>query len=181
MSNASMNAVMNWRGPAGVMTAPAPQVVVDIGDMGISTDPEDVLVTYSLGSCLGVVIHDPQVSVGGILHCMLPLSGIDPAKAREQPYMFADTGMVLFLQKLFDHGVRRSRAVVKLVGGARILDRKDLFRTGERNYAVMRRLLWKNDMLVAAEDVGGDLTRTVRLEMATGRVTVRTNGVVREL
>ena len=58
-----------------------PMLTVDISDMKVSTNPEEILVTYSLGSCVGVVLYDPVVRVGGMIHCMLPLSRIDPEKA----------------------------------------------------------------------------------------------------
>lgn len=156
-------------------------IVVDIADAKISTSPQDVVVTYSLGSCVGVVIHDREAMVGGMAHCMLPLSSVDPRKAEEKPFMFVDTGLALFLQMLFDKGLSRSRAVVKVAGCSRILDNSNLFRIGERNYTVLRKLLWKNGLMIKAESVGGSASRTVRLEMATGRCLLRSGGVESEL
>ncbi len=66
--------------------------VVGVGDYKISTSPLEVLVTYSLGSCLGVAAYDPRAGVGGLLHFMLPDSRINAEKARAQPAMFADNG-----------------------------------------------------------------------------------------
>ena len=157
------------------------QIVVDIADARVSKHAEDVLVTHSLGSCVGVMIHDPLVQVGGMIHCMLPLSSVDPRKAQEKPFMFVDTGMVQFLGQLFDLGVSRSRAVVKVAGCSRILDNSNLFRIGERNYTVLRKLLWKNGLMIKAESVGGSVSRTVRLEIATGRCLLRSGGVESEL
>ncbi len=157
------------------------QIVVDIADARVSKHAEDVLVTHSLGSCVGVMIHDPLVQVGGMIHCMLPLSSVDPRKAQEKPFMFVDTGMVRFLGQLFDLGVSRSRAVVKVAGCSRILDNSNLFRIGERNYTVLRKLLWKNGLMIKAESVGGSVSRTVRLEIATGRCLLRSGGVESEL
>ncbi|MFP4036903.1 MAG: chemotaxis protein CheD, partial [Desulfobacteraceae bacterium] len=74
-------------------------ITVGVADMKVSSDPEVVLVTYSLGSCIGVAIHDAQAGVGGILHFMLPESSLDPEKSKKKPYMFADTGIApLFRQ-----------------------------------------------------------------------------------
>lgn len=61
--------------------------------MKISNTPGTVLVTYSLGSCIAVAIYDPLVRVGGMLHFMLPDSELDPEKAQNNPFMFADTGI----------------------------------------------------------------------------------------
>ena len=66
-------------------------------------------------------------------------------------------------------------------GGASAISNANLFRIGERNFAVFRKIMWKNGMLIQREDVGGEITRTLRLEIATGRLTVRSNGVEREL
>jgi len=151
-------------------------IVVDIADMAIATNKDDILVTYSLGSCLGIAIYDPVAGVGGLMHCMLPLSSVDQEKAKDRPFMFVDTGMIVMLTKLFDAGLAKANAVVKVAGGARLLDKNDLFRIGERNYTVFRKFLWKNGLMIKAENVGGDITRTVRLEMSTGRFLIKSNG-----
>lgn len=151
-------------------------VIVDIADMQISSDPDVTLVTYSLGSCLGITVYDPTVKVGGMIHCMLPVAKVDEQKAKERPCMFVETGFALMLTQLFELGVRKCSAVVKVAGGSRLLDKNDLFRIGERNYAIFRKILWKNGMMIKAEDVGGAETRTVRLEIGTGRVSVKSGG-----
>jgi chemotaxis protein CheD len=150
-------------------------IIVDIADMAISANPDDTLITYSLGSCIGVVVYDPAIKVGGMIHCMLPLSSTDAQKAKERPSMFVDVGIPLMLNKLFAMGVKKCNAIVKVAGGARVLDKNDLFRIGERNYTVFRKLLWKNGMMITAEDVGGAEARTIRLDIGTGRFTVRSN------
>jgi chemotaxis protein CheD len=157
------------------------QVIVDIADARVSRDPDSVLVTYSLGSCLGVAVYDPETRVGGLIHCMLPLSSVDRAKAEQKPFMFVDSGLSLFLKQLFDLGLTRQRAIVKIAGCSRILDKNSLFRIGERNYAVARKLLWKNGLMIKGEDIGSDVSRTVRLHIGTGAVTVRSGGEEREL
>ena len=77
-------------------------LTVDISDMKISRDPTDVIVTYSLGSCVGLTLYDPVAGIGGMIHCMLPLSKIDPDKARLKPYMFIDTGVAAMLGEMYD-------------------------------------------------------------------------------
>jgi chemotaxis protein CheD len=157
------------------------QIVVDIADMAVSADPSDVLVTYSLGSCLGITVHDPVAHVGGMIHCMLPLSTVDAEKAKTKPYMFVDTGMTALLQTLFNMGVTKANAIVKVAGGASMLDKQGLFRIGERNMTVFRKIMWKNGMLIKAVDVGGEITRTVRLEIGTGRFLIKSSGQEAEL
>ncbi len=156
-------------------------VIVDIADMAISSNPADTLVTYSLGSCLGIVMYDPVVKVGGMMHCMLPLSSIDPEKAKERVGMFVDTGMVTFMTKLFELGVQKRNVQVKVAGGSCVLDRQGLFRIGERNYTVFRKILWKNGLMITAEQVGGEVSRTIRLDIGTGRFSIKTAGEEIEL
>ena len=154
---------------------------VDISDMKVTDRKDDVLVTYSLGSCVGVTLYDPQAGVGAMIHCMLPLSKVDRAKAEAKPYMFVDTGIPLMLQGLFDLGAQRKDLTCKVAGAASLLDEKKLFKIGERNYTVLRKILWKNNILIDAEDVGGQVARTVHLYINTGRTTVKSRGEEVEL
>jgi chemotaxis protein CheD len=112
---------------------------------------------------------------------MLPLSKVDEEKAKTRPYMFVDTGMMLFLQQLFNKGLTKANASVKVAGGSAVLDKKGIFRIGERNYTVLRKVLWKNGLLIAAEDIGGEASRTIRLEIGTGRFTMKTGGGLVEM
>jgi len=150
--------------------------VVDIADMKISDNPADTLITYSLGSCIGVAIYDPVLRLGGMIHCMLPLSKVDKEKAKTRPYMFVDTGMQLMLGSLYERGLRKARAVVNVAGGSQVLDSQGVFKIGERNFTVLRKILWKNGLLMNAQEVGGNKSRTVSLDVGTGRFTIKSGG-----
>ena len=76
--------------------------IVGVGDMKVSSDPADVIVTHALGTCLGIVVHDPVARVGGMLHVMLPTSTINPDKARLNPYMFVDTGVPELFRQAYE-------------------------------------------------------------------------------
>ncbi len=147
--------------------------VVDIADMVVSGNPQDVLVTHSLGSCIGVTIWDPEVHVGGMIHYMLPSSTIAPEKARTNPAMFADTGIPAMFRAAYELGAAKKRIIAKVAGGSSLLDDKGMFNIGKRNYIALRKIFWKNGILIEAEDVGGDHSRTLRLSVADGRVTVK--------
>lgn len=151
-------------------------VVVGIADCQISNVPDQVLVTYALGSCIAVAIHDPVAGVGGLLHYMLPESSIDPAKADERPYMFADTGIPLLFRRAYQHGADKRRLVVRVAGGAQVMDPQGVFNIGKRNYLALRKILWKAGVLLQAEHVGGTSSRTVSLEVGTGRFWLRGPG-----
>ncbi|MFO7875993.1 MAG: chemotaxis protein CheD [Desulfovermiculus sp.] len=151
-------------------------VVVDIAQMMVTDSPQDVLVTYSLGSCVGVAVYDPFLGIGGMIHCMLPLSKVDQEKARQRPGMFVDTGLSLLLTRLFNMGVRKSRALVLAAGGAHVLNNNSLFKIGERNITVLRKILWKNGMLMQVKDMGGSASRTIRLHMDTKQFVIKKQG-----
>lgn len=157
------------------------QYTIGISEVYISNNPEDVLVTYSLGSCVGVTLFDPVARIGGLIHCMLPLSKTDPEKATRMPAMFIDTGIPLMLRSVYEMGARRERLLVKVIGGASPLEDITVFQIGQRNYTVLRKLLWKNNILITNEEVGGTISRTVYLHMDTGRTIIRSKGVDREI
>jgi chemotaxis protein CheD len=149
--------------------------IVGVADMKISTQPGDQLVTYALGSCLGIAIYDPVVHVGGLLHVMLPLSTIDPAKATQNPSMFVDTGVPQLFIESYKAGAQKQRLVVKVAGGASVHgnEAEDHFQIGKRNFVMLRKLLWKNGVLLQAHDVGGTHSRTMTLDLDTGTVTLK--------
>jgi chemotaxis protein CheD len=159
-------------------TKPVEQVV-DIADFAVTNKIGTTLVTHSLGSCIGLTLWDPEVRVGGMIHYMLPESSISPEKAKSRPAMFADSGLPLLFRKAFELGASKKRLIVKVAGGASLLDDNGTFNIGKRNYVILRKLLWRNNVLIQAEDVGGSVSRTLRLEIATGRTTIRNrNGEV---
>ena len=146
---------------------------VGLSDMAVSTSQDEVLVTYSLGSCLGLSLYAPSIGAAGLLHCMLPQASLDPEKARRKPGMFVDLGVQTLVDALLSLGVTRRGLVAKVAGGANVFDDRGMFRIGERNYAILRKVLWRNDILIAAEDVGGTKARTMYVSVATGRVILR--------
>jgi len=114
--------------------------------------------------------------VAGMLHFMLPESQIDRAKAEQNPYMFADTGVPLLFRAAFQQGADRRRLTVRIAGGAQFLDDKGLFNIGKRNYLALRKILWKAGVMLHGELVGGTVSRTLRLEVESGKLWVREGG-----
>jgi chemotaxis protein CheD len=151
-------------------------VVIGIGDCKVSKEPGSTLVTYALGSCIAVIIHDPVANVGGLLHFMLPESTLDPAKAARNLFMFADTGIPLLFRSAYQLGAEKKRLAVTVAGGAQMMDTQGTFNIGKRNCLAMRKILWKAGVLVQAEQLGGEVSRTVRLEVGSGKVMLREAG-----
>ena len=152
---------------------------VGVSDMKVSAIKGDVIITHALGSCLGVAVHDPVTCVGGLLHVMLPLSTIDPEKAERNPFMFVDTGFPKLLIECFKTGAQKGRLEIRVAGGVDSND--NLFQIGKRNVIILRKLLWKNSLLVKSYDVGGRNSRTMFLEIGTGKVTIKSGGQMKNL
>lgn len=154
---------------------------VGISDLHISSTTTDVIVTHSLGSCVGLTLYDPALKIGGMVHCLLPLSSLDAEKAKQNPAMFTDTGVSALIQKMFDLGADRKRIIAKAAGCSCLLDEKGTFRIGERNNTILRKVLWKNNIMLAGDEVGGTIPRTLYLYIDTGRTVVRSQGSMREI
>jgi chemotaxis protein CheD len=152
------------------------KLVVGVADLKTSRNPDDLLITYSLGSCIGICIFDPVAMVGGLLHYMLPESSLSPGKAAANPCMFADTGIPHLFRECYRLGAVKERLIVKAVGGAQVLDSNGTFNIGKRNILMMRKLFWQNGVTMGATALGGTVNRTVSLELRTGSVLLRASG-----
>jgi chemotaxis protein CheD len=144
--------------------------------MKVSARQEEVLVTYGLGSCIGITIWDPVSRVGGLLHFMLPESQSDPAKAKDQPALYADTGIPLLFKSAYQLGADKKRLLVRVAGGAQVLDGDGVFNIGKRNYLAMKKIFWKAGVMIHAEEVGKNISRTLRLEVGTGKLLLQEAG-----
>lgn len=151
-------------------------LIVGMGGMQVSNDPRVTIVTYALGSCIGLTVYDPVGRVGGLLHYMLPESSTNPEKAQTNPFLFADTGIPLLFQEFYRLGGDKRRVQVKAAGGAQLLDDSGYFNIGRRNYRALKKILRANHILIRAENVGGQVNRTVRLDLSSGRVWVKSSG-----
>jgi len=157
------------------------RVVVNVSDAKVSNNPADVIMTHSLGSCIAVSLYDPATHIGGMLHYQLPQSNDDSQRAKEKPFMYADTGMKILLEQLTAMGANKKRLQVKLAGGAAMETGPKGFDIGKRNHLAIRKILWKNGMFIDAEDIGGFRPRNMYLDLADGTVIVRSNGLERQL
>ncbi len=167
--------------PAPTLTGFAHRVVVGIAELAVSNNPNAILTTYALGSCVGVAVYDPVIRVGGLLHAMLPDSTIDPAKAQAQPGMFVDTGVAALVRAARQMRADPQRLRVFLAGGARILDDQNLFNIGGRNLTAVAERLSREGLRLTAEQTGGQSNRTIALFLETGRVTLKVSGLANEV
>jgi len=160
---------------------PKTKIIVHVSDAKVSNNLSDVIVTYSLGSCIAVCLYDTATHAGGMLHYQLPDSKMDPKRAKENPCMFADTGMKILVGKLITMGVNKKKLQIKIAGGAKMDTGPKGFDIGKRNYLAIRKILWKNRMFIDAEDIGGFLPRNMYMNIDGGAVTIRSNGIEKNL
>ena len=144
--------------------------------MVASNDTQGTLITYSLGSCVGVTVYDPAKRVGGLLHAMLRDSTINPERAAARPFMFIDTGLPALFHAVYALGGLKHRLIVNLAGGAQFLDENRVFNIGQRNVAATLAMLRRNDILIPGGETGGRESRTVRLDLSNGDCSVEIPG-----
>jgi chemotaxis protein CheD len=172
-TNLVMDARADQAGKApGMPGGPAMRYNVGIGELAVSGNAPDMIVTHALGSCIAVCLWDPLANVAGLLHYLLPDSKINVLRAQTQPATFADTGIPLLLQQAFAMGAQKSRMTIRLVGGAEVAGGGGSFNVGKRNLLAARNLLWRQGIMIKGEAVGGSVARTVHLDVGAGRIRV---------
>lgn len=149
-------------------------IKVGMADYKVGRAP-DTIISYGLGSCIGVSLYDPQTKVGGLLHIMLPES--TQARSSDNPAKFADTGMPLLLKDVLALGASKPRLVAKMAGGAQMFafaKATDIMRVGSRNADAIKQILRQMNIRLVAEDTGGNYGRTVSINLENGVYIVKT-------
>jgi chemotaxis protein CheD len=159
------------------------QLTIGIGEMAVTKNPNDIIMTHALGSCLGIVLYDPVANVGGMLHALLPSQNDEESESGKKPTYYVDAGTPLLFKACYELGAKKQRLLVKVAGGAstKTDPDKDMFQIGRRNFTALRKILWRNGVLINKHDVGGLDPRTMALIMTNGEVTVSSKGVTRTL
>lgn len=148
------------------------RVLVGIGQAYWSADIGETLIVRSIGSSGALALYDPTRHVGGLLHWLVPESDIDPARARQDPGIFAETGIPYLIRGLESLGVDRRHLCATLAGAARLREGGTID-VGPRNLRMARELLRGIGIALAREDTGGDCVRELSLEIGSGRVEIR--------
>ena len=150
-------------------------IKVGIGDMKF-TRGNGTIITYALGSCIGITVYDPAIKLGGLLHIMLPTRN---DSNDTKVFKYADSGIRETIRKLSAFGMMKSRTIVKIAGGAKMFEirgNSDFGNIGQRNAAMVKKLLMQERMRIVAEDTGGSYARTMLINIANGDVIIRTAG-----
>jgi chemotaxis protein CheD len=159
------------------LTATSSLLAAGIGEMVLSSSPDDHLIAYGLGSCIALAVWDPRARVGGLAHFMLP-SG--PANS-SSPVKFIDTGLDTFLRALEAQGAVLNRSTLKAAGAAAMLTVGGGLAIGKRNEEMMQTSLTERGLNLTAASLGGNVGRTVQLEVADGRFLIKSLSSVSEL
>jgi chemotaxis protein CheD len=150
-----------------------PELIVGVADLKESKNSQGVIVTYALGSCLGVTCYDPFCRVGGMLHAMMADSRgshqVAPARA-----MFLDTGIPDLIQRVIDLGGNPRLFLFKIFGGAQTIQANTFFNIGNKNIKMMEAIATQLRLQVRVWEVGGHQNRTIRFYLRDGSVKLRT-------
>lgn len=159
------------------------KVSVKIADMKIAQGFSGELVTHALGSCIGVTAYDPVAHVGGMSHFMLPnpKPGSDGSEVTVGPHPYASAAIPALFRAIYAAGGEKSRLIVTAAGGAEVLKAGSALKIGSRNWTILRKLLWKNNVALAASDIGGTQSRNMSLDIGTGQVSITKEGATKTL
>lgn len=148
---------------------------VGIADMKMGRS-EGTLITYALGSCIGICLYDPVLRIGSLTHIMLPLN---METGRDHAFKYADSGVREALNQMVRLGAARPRIVAKMAGGAKMFEltgNSAIGNIGQRNSDSVRMMLKREGIRLIAEDVGGTNARTLSFDLATGQASIRSYG-----
>lgn len=150
------------------------KITIGIADMKMAKD-SGVLITYALGSCIGICLHDPKIRLGAMVHIMLP---INMEEGRKNTMKYADTGIRETLRQMEAKGASRARITAKIAGGAKMFETGGgtLGNIGQRNIESVHLNLKREGIRLLKEDVGGTVARTLLFDVASGTGCVRSYG-----
>ncbi len=149
-------------------------VTVGISDLNVVRAP-NVLVTFALGSCVGICLYDPMAKIAGLSHIMLP-SSKEMASIKTQVYKFADTAIIELVKKMESMGARTIRMKAKIAGGAQMFSgggNSSLASIGQRNVAAVKAELARLRIPIIAEDTGKNYGRTLYLDAGDGSMRIK--------
>ena len=148
------------------------QINVGIGEFAVSNNSSDVIKTFALGSCVAVIAYDKICKVAGLLHVALPESKINLNKSKQLPGYFADTGLPILMTEMKKKGANLRKIWIKLIGGANVIKGNFSFDIGKRNSLAIKKILWRYSLGIIKEEIGGKISRTVDIDVKTGRVSI---------
>jgi len=152
-------------------------IIIGIGEYGISNKKEDVLKTFALASCVGVTMYCPKVSAAGMVHIALPMNQTIN-ESLSKPCYYASLGVPLLLDKMEkEFNCKQKDLVIQLFGGADSVNKNDYFLIGRKNIIYITNLLEKMELRYSYGGIGGNLSRTIEMDVATGCIKIHTQPI----
>lgn len=157
--------------------------IIHVGIADIKTGKEQEVLRTTLGSCLGIVLYDPEKKIGGISHIMLARDSTGK-DSRVHPMKYGETALPALVKMMSDAGSSPGAYTARIFGGASMfkgMNSSFLQNIGEANIEITREFLAKNKIPLILEDVGGHDGRTISLYMDDGRILLKKSGVEKYL
>lgn len=158
-------------------------IIVGIAEYKISSNPNK-LVTLGLGSCIGICIYDTELKIGGLSHIMLPNMPVNKENFNGSPSKYADTAIPLMVEELIKNGASHKNLVAKIVGGANMFENisnSNNLTIGYRNQLSVKETLENLNIPILKEDLGGNVGRSITLDLKDLKLTIRVRGKSFEL
>ncbi len=158
-------------------------ITVGVGDLKFGNLSDEALITYALGSCVGISAYNPILKRGAMLHAMLPSAAEYKDKSAENPFMFVDSGLNALFSKLCQSESEKRKLIICAAGGSspNAREKEDFFKIGMRNITILRKILWSSSISLKGSDFGGYEARTMVLNLGNGEVTIKMNGIEKKL
>lgn len=149
------------------------QIILGMGAMEATNQPNKILKIFALGSCIGLGLFCPIKNVVGLAHIALPQSTTDPEKAQKLPGYFADSGVDALLKKMGELGCTPDKIYAKIAGGAKTkIELADYFGIGQRNTVAVKAGLLKRGIKILGEDIGGEISRTASIKVGDKKMSL---------
>jgi len=149
-------------------------IVIGISDMNVVKNGGSII-TYALGSCVGVALYDGVNNIAGLAHILLPSSS-DAYENDINILKYVDTAVPELVRRMEGAGASLYYLEAKIAGGAHMFpldETGDQFHIGEKNVKMARTVLKKLGIKIKAEDVGSNYGRTVEIFSDTGIYRIR--------
>jgi len=150
------------------------RIRIKIADYKISSSP-DILVSYGLGSCVGISLYDFETKIGGLAHILLPSAA--SFKGDENDGKYADRAVNAMFQAMMEEGCKKESMVAKVAGGAAMFQNSfnidDQKLVGERNVEAVIEELGLLGVEMVASDTGGSHGRTIELDLENGEMSIK--------
>lgn len=147
--------------------------IIGIGEYAISNNKKDTIKTFALGSCVAITLYSPLKKAAGMVHIALPYAVVSNEDDRLKPCYYATSAVPFIINKICsEFGCLKGDLRINIFGGAESLREDDVFRIGQRNTDIVKKMLNELNLLYDASETGGTCSRTLSMDVETGKIKV---------